>query len=325
MARRRTLLCVAVIVASSLAAHAQSLLSVTSSIGSPVVRVDPATGSAQTVLATGATAPDFGLGTFDPVRRRLFFLNGFVGAQELVTVDLTSSSVTTVPVAIPAAYLFIQYDQATGRIFSVTNAPGTPLVAIDPSTGASATLLVTGIASPDFGLRAFEPVSRRLYFLSGPPAAQNLVTIDLSTNGVSVHPIPLAGSYLFFEFDPATGRVLSLTNQPGSPLIAIDPATGSTQTLFNTGAPQPDFGLSAIDVVGHQLFFLNGPVGSQSLFTVNLTAQTASSVPAAMLASYLLFEVDPAPIPAFTSAMLGLLALTLVTVALWTARAAAGA
>ena len=302
---------------------AQSLLSVTSQAGAPVIKINPATGTAQTVISTGAPTPDFGLGTFDPLHRRLFFLDGPSGSQSLIIVDLNALTVTAKPIAMPASYLFLEYDAANDRVLSVTSAASAPIVSINPSTGATLTLLSTGASSPDFGLSAFDPIARRLYFLDGPIGAQSVVTLNLATQAASTVAIPIPANYLFFEWDSLSGRILAVTSQAGGPLLGIDPATGASQTILTTGATNANFGLSAIDTVGRRLFFLSGPAGAQSLFTVNLSSNAASSVPAAIPASYLLFEFEPlsgANIPALESVGLMVLALGLAFIGIASGR-----
>jgi Tol biopolymer transport system component len=270
--------------------YGSSLLSVTSEAGFPVVSIDPPSGVVQHLFNTNVATADFGYGTFDPSSRQLYFLSGSVGSQQLVTADLNSMTATSRSIAMAAAYLFFEWDPAGRKILALTSQPGTPLVSIDPATGAVQHLFDTNAASVSFGFSAFDPSSRQLYFLSGSVGSQQLVTADLNSMTVTSRSIAMAAAYIFFEWDPAGRKILALTSQPGTPLVSIDPLTGVIQNLFNTNTSAVSFGLSAFDPLSRQLYFLSGTAGSQQLVTADLGSMTVTSKSIAMPAFYLFFE-----------------------------------
>ena len=74
-----------------------------------MVSIDPTTGAVQNLFNTNISFPWFGFSAFDPVSRRLYFLSGGAGSQQLVIADLVSSTVTTRSIAIPASYIFFEF------------------------------------------------------------------------------------------------------------------------------------------------------------------------------------------------------------------------
>jgi hypothetical protein len=305
-------LTVFVVLGLATAASAQSLLSVMWSAGGPLVRIDPATGAVTPLMNTKADQLSFG--TFDPIHRRLFLLDGIIGTQKLVITTLNARTSTSIPVPASNAYTFFEYDPVTDRILSVMMAPGFPLVAINPNDGTVETLLLTN-AQPDFGFSAFDPVSRRLFYLNGVVGAQSIVTVDLAKRMASGWPIFRSSPYVFFEYDPVTDRVLSVVSEPGVPVVSIDPTNGHSQTLFNTGAPNANFGLNAIDVTGRRLFFLSNGVGNQVLITADLAHASASGTFVNSPIAYLLFEYESAESVAAAPA-LGTIGLIVLAAAL---------
>ncbi|HEY6138988.1 MAG TPA: hypothetical protein VI670_14600 [Thermoanaerobaculia bacterium] len=280
--------------------YAAGILSVTSQAGSPVVSIDPATGTVQPLFNTNTSALAFGISAFDPASRRLYFLSG---AQQLVIADLISSTVTTRSIAISGSYIFFEWDAANGRILAVTSQAGSPVVSIDPATGTVQSLFNTNAGSLAFGYSAFDPASRRLYFLTG---AQQLVIADLNSSTVTTRSIAISGLYIFFEWDAASGRILAVTSQAGSPVVSIAPATGTVQPLFNTNAGSLAFGYSAFDPLSRRLYFLTG---AQQLVIADLNTSTATTRSIAIASLYIFFELDA---PAASIPTLGFLWLIVV-------------
>jgi hypothetical protein len=192
---------------------AAGILSVTSQAGSPVVSIDPATGTVQPLFNTNTSALAFGISAFDPASRRLYFLSGGVGTQQLVIADLNSSTVTTRSIAISGLYIFFEWDAASGRIIAVTSQAGSPVVSIDPATGTVQPLFNTNAGSLAFGYSAFDPLSRRLYFLTG---AQQLVIADLNSSTATTRSIAIASLYIFFELDAPAASIPTLGSSGSS-------------------------------------------------------------------------------------------------------------
>lgn len=309
-ARAGTVLSILLVAFATASVHGQ-VLSVTTAPGYPVVRIDAASGAILPLFPTNVTSAHPGLNAYDNVGHQLFFLTGFIGSQQLVVANLTTGSVNLLPIADASAYVFFEYDPATGRIIALTNGPGFPLVAIDPITGVVESLLTTNVTSAHPGLSAFDPTERRLHFLTGFVGSQSLVTVDLDTSAIASVPIPRTDAYVFFEFDTANDRIVSVANGSGFPLLDIDPATGHVQTLFLTGATSAHEGLSVIDTSTQRLFFLTGSIGTQRLVTVNIPTGSVSSVSIAMSpAVFVFFEGDFAnaeSIPALSTTMVLLL------------------
>jgi len=126
-------------VAFAATTYAAGILSVTSQTGSPVVSIDPATGTVQPLFNTNASAANFGFSAFDPASRRLYFLSGSVGTQQLVIADLNSSTVTTRSIAIPAAYIFFELE---GPAVSIPTLSFTLLVVMAGAMAAVGSLML---------------------------------------------------------------------------------------------------------------------------------------------------------------------------------------
>ena len=288
----------------------QTIYSLTSGSGFPVVAIDPATGVVQPLVNTNAPDAAFGLSTLDVAGRRLFFLSGSAGSQVLFIVNLQDRTVASVPIPNPFSYVFFEFDPPSGKILSLTSGPGFPVVSIDPATGVVQPLVNTNAPDASGGFSALDVAGRRLFFLSGSAGSQVLFTVNVQTRTVSSVPIPNPFLYLFFEFDPTSGKILSVSSGPGTPVVTIDPGTGAVQPLVNTNAAGVAFETSALDVVGRRLFFLAGSVGSQVLFTVNVQTRTVTTVSIPSPVLYIFFEFDPTaaaiPIPIDRTALIAL-------------------
>jgi len=129
--------------------------------------------------------------------RQLYFVTGSAGSQQLVIADLQSHSVQTRSIAIPSSYTFFEWDPVTRRILAVTSGTGSPVVSIDPQSGAIETLFATEVAS--FGLSAIDPASRQLYYITGIAGSQQLVIADLTSHAVITRSVSIPGSYLLLE------------------------------------------------------------------------------------------------------------------------------
>jgi hypothetical protein len=273
------LLCAAIGICPVSGVAAQTLYSVSSGPGFPIVAIDPNTGSVQTLQPTGAFSGVSSISAFDPFGRRLFFLIDAAGVQTLVVVNVQTGAVATHPIPLAGgSYAFLEYDTATRTLYSVASTPGFPLVTIDPNTGAVQTLQPTGSFTGVSSISAFDPFGRRLFFLVDASGVQTLVVVNVQTGTVATHPIPLAGgSYAFLEYDPTTRTLYSVGSTPGFPLVTIDPDTGAVQIVQPTGAFSGIFSSSALDPSGRRLFFLVDAAGVQTLVVVDLATGTVTT------------------------------------------------
>jgi hypothetical protein len=281
---------------------AATIMSVTSAPGLPVVSIDSSTGAVRRILNTNLATIFFELSAFDPVTRQLYVVSG--DTQQLVVIDLNGNFVTSKSIAIPGSYIFFEWDPASRRILAATSEVGLPVVSIDPATGVIQRLLNTNVTSVAFHFSAFDPVTRRLYLLSAAPGTQKLIIVDLLLNTVSEKSITIAANYVFFEWDALGRRILAVTSAAGLPVVAIDPVTGSVQTLLNTNVESASFGFSAFDPVSHQLYFLSGDAGAQQLVVVDLPSKTVATKLIAIPDNYVFFELllgPPESIPALSA------------------------
>jgi voltage-gated potassium channel Kch len=304
----------AVVVCSSLA-HGQSVLSMLTSASTPVISIDPSSGNETTLMNTGATNVSFGTSAYDPLGRRLFFLTGVTPSQQLGVANLNSQTTVFKSLASPFGFAFFQWDALTGRVLTETGAGD--IVAVDPISGNRAALMNTGASSVSINISAFDTVGRRLFFLSGPSGAQQLVIANLGDLTTTIRSIAIPASYVWFQWNAASQRILALTTQPGVPLISIDPATAAAQTIVSTNVGAL-FGESAFDFANQRLFFVSGMQGSQQLVTINLNNNSVSSAPLVTAANHLFLEFDGpvATIPVLDLKAILALALMLVGVAL---------
>jgi hypothetical protein len=306
-------LIVATISLSSLNLWAQTLYSVTSAAGGPLVAVNPRDGSIVHRVETNVTHS--WSGTIDEVGDRLFFGSGTLGMQELMTVDLNTFAVDAVPIPSSSYYRFLEHDPRSRSVLSVLNSAGGPLVAIDPRTGSMEFLINTGAEFPWSG--SLDVVGNRLFVGAGGMGSQELFTVDLDALLVSSIPIPSASAYRFLEYYPRSGTLLAVTNAVGLPLVAIDPATGQVEHLVDTNVPNGWHG--TLDIVGDRLFFGSGSVGSQELVTVDLGSLTTRSVSISYPGLFTFLEyaspsqLDSVAIPSMTTAGLVIFILLLTT------------
>lgn len=297
---RRTATLFVVLLIGRFSAQAQTLYSVASSPGAPLLAIDPSSAKVRTVaMTTGATQAAFGPAAIDPAGRRLFFFGAPGGGSTVLpgifTVDLTSGTATSHYIQGTAGPMrFLEYDPFTRKLLFVANATGAPLASIDPETGVLTTLLASTGATGAF-LSAIDAVGRRLFFIGAVGitggSVPTLFTVDLATLAVSNRPVA-TDSLAFFRYDPVSGALIGVSNAPGVPVVSIDPNTGLVTTLVaSTGAARADFG--ALDSAGGKLYF-EGLLGlAQGLFTVDLATRTASSASIARTDGYVFLQLDP--------------------------------
>jgi len=297
--RRIAILSVLLLVAGS-SAQAQTLYSVATSPGAPLLAIDPPSANVRTVAtSTGATQAAFGPSAIDPAGRRLFFFGAPGGGSTLLpgifTVDLTSGATTSHYIQGSAGPMrSLEYDPSTRKLLYVANVSGAPLASIDPDTGIL-TVLIASTGSTGSSLSAFDPASRRLFFLGAAGitggSIPTLFTVELATLAVSSRPVA-SDSLAFFRYDPVSGALIGVSNAPGVPVVSIDPNTGLVTTLVaSTGAARADFG--ALDSAGRKLYF-EGLLGlAQGLFTIDLATRTASSASIARTDAYVFLQLDP--------------------------------
>jgi len=179
-------------------------------------------------------------------------------------------------------------------IVSVTTATDSPVVEIDPSTGITRTLFNAGFAGGvRFEVSAFDPLRRRLFYLGEIAGTPQLITLDLVAATAMVRPIPVTGTYVFFEYDLAADRILGATNAAGVPIVAIDPTNGNVQPLISTGfTGGVRFEVSSYDLARRRLFLLGDDDGVPQLINVDLARNHVTVRPIPTSGTYLFFEYD---------------------------------
>jgi hypothetical protein len=256
------------------------LFSRTTEAGTPVVIVEPLTGTIQRFALTGETSYSSVSG-LDPVGRRIFVLAAAPpSGQRIVTIDLRTGSVTSAPLStfVPDRPLELHFDRASQFVLAISNSG--IVLQIDPQTGATRSE-VGNFITYSITATAFDPVGRRLFAINGDPGP-TLQILELDTGHLTLHPIPSVRSFGFLTWDPVSRQLLSATSELGVPIVSIDPSTGSVLPLFETGSPTLPF-QSALDPVGRRLFFLSFvplPSGgsSWSLYTASLVDRSVRAV-----------------------------------------------
>jgi hypothetical protein len=176
--------------------------------------------------------------------------------------------------AFAAATAFLSASSIQGQLFSRTTELGTPVVILDPSTGAFQRVAVTGETSYS-SVSGLDPEGRRIFVLAAGTPAQRIVTINLSSGAVSSAPLTsfVPDRPLELHFDPASRTVLAVSNS--GQVLQINPETGSIQTTVG------NFTISSVtaiafDPVTRRLFAINGETG-QTLQILDLdTGQLTS-------------------------------------------------
>ncbi|PYQ66067.1 MAG: hypothetical protein DMF54_08905 [Acidobacteria bacterium] len=233
------LLCAVIGAGHASTVAAQILYSVSSGPGFPLVSIDPTTGAVQTLQPTGSFSGINSISAFDPLRRRLFFLADAAGVQTLVVVNVQTGAVATHAIPLTgASYAFLQYDPTTRTLYSVASSPGFPVVTIDPDTGVVTTLQPTGsFNGVSNNISAFDAAGRRLFFVVDAAGVPTLVVVNVQTGAVATQPIPVSGgSYVFLQYDPATGVLYSVASSRST-------RTRAPSRRFNR--PAPSAGCSA--------------------------------------------------------------------------------
>lgn len=278
---------------SPLPVHGQ-LFSRTTEPGTPVVILDPSTGSIQRVAVTGETSYGSVSG-LDPDGRRIFVLGLGPSGQRIITIDLLTGSVFSAPLAtsVPDRPLELHFDPATRTVLAISNLG--IVLQIDPETGSVRTEVGNFVIYP-VTASAFDPVARRLFAING-DTAQTLQILDLDPVQLTLHSIASVRSYGFLKWDPVAQRLLSATSESGVPIVSIDPNTGSVVPFVDTGSPVLPY-QSALDTAGRRLFFLSFvPVAtggvSWSLYTVNLADGSVAVRSLAPGTDYLFLQFVP--------------------------------
>jgi hypothetical protein len=255
--------------------------------GTQLVAMDPQSGWTRVVATLPVSGIAGGTSSFDPATDRFFFL-GSNGAQAfLVSVLAATGATSTVPLSVMG---FTEYDPTTQ---SVLAADDSTIFSVNPTSGAItpiATLPSAGFAG---GTVTYDPVGRRLFYITSTGTVASLVTVALNTGTVTRVAAPLDA--IFAEYDPQSGSVLV---PQGLTLVAIDPVTGATRTI----GPLPTTGIaggtSSYDPAGRRLFY-GGFVGSQfSLVTIAIASGTNHSVAASTDAIFTVYDPDGPAIPA---------------------------
>lgn len=299
-------------------ADAQQLLSRVAAAGQPFLVLDPQTGATTTIgPVVNPSIDNPVLAAFDAQHQRLYFVTA---AGTLAYLDLATSSIVTVPgsIGFPVA---IEYDSQTNRIIAAGFGFPISVRAIDPVTGVStpiASVSTTGIA---VGISAIDVTGRRLFLETGAGFPKELQTINLSTGVVTT--APLTAGAQFFEYDATSNRIISVIGSIPPQIIAIDPATGSYNVLFNapSSVGSPHTAASSFDPLTRRLYFLSTDPSvfpfRRLINTADLNTQSVTSTPISggAILSFLALAA-PQPAPTLAPALLVLLAIALTVVAL---------
>ncbi len=155
--------------------------------------------------------------------------------------------------------------------------------AINPTTGAATPIVSTGAASLVGTPITFDPLTGRLFFISGDPA---LYTVDVVSR-TSSH-VALANCCPMLTFDPVSRTLYGvITGTTGVDVVKIDPASGASTLVVSTGATSLVGGVIAFDPTARHLFFES----SGSLYTVDLATNNVSHVSLSACCSLLQFDV----------------------------------
>jgi hypothetical protein len=159
-------------------------------------------------------------------------------------------------------------------IVAVTGSAGSPVISIDPASGALETLAFAGAPEPRYGgSGALDGVRRRLFFVRGGVVRpRELTSFDLEHHAAQVIGYPNAGTLSELVWDGASSRLLSVVGWPIS-VIAIEPSTGRSVTLSTLDPAHGGIsvGIYAFDPKGRRLFFEIGNGDPELLAVVDLT------------------------------------------------------
>jgi hypothetical protein len=153
-----------------------------------VFSINPSTGAFTPVVPVGSVAVN--TSTFDPVGKRLFFLSP---PSTLYTVSLTSGAISTATVGNCCAVL--EFDSLAGVLYGFGVLPGETawsVFSINPSTGAFTPVVPVG--SVVVNTSTFDPVGKRLFFLSPP---STLYTVSLTSGAISTATVGNCCAILF--------------------------------------------------------------------------------------------------------------------------------
>lgn len=251
-------------------------------------------------IVTGVTAYSQNAATVDAISGRIFFKSN----NQLVIVSVRQSAVNVLTVG--QCCTLLQYDQATGALYGIdASGPNVIIRSINLATGATQGVVTTSATSVSLTQPAFDPISRRLFFIDGIQAA--LYVVDLQ-NASSTH-VALNNCCSALAYEPAVGTLFGLDSSgPQTVLVSVNPVTGNKSAVLSTGAQGVTLVPIGLDLATHRLFFETGI--QQALFTVNLSPPSASSVSVSPCCGPLFFVLDAGAIPLLTTP--ALVALVLV-------------
>jgi hypothetical protein len=252
-------------------ASAAGLFGIAPSLG-VVVGIDPATGTLNTLA--DVSAPNLALGSNlagDPTSDRLFeaelvadySVDPPVETARLLTIDTTSGSVSTAPLAHPIVGL--AFETSSGSLFAITVDSPRHVVRVDPVSGVETDL--SDFYGDTFTPTAIDPVSHTFYAISQAPTStgcwtSQLFSFNTETNTRTTGPV-LTTAVLGLAVDPSDESVFAVTGCGPSQLVRLDPGSGAETSVGSTDLGQiaPEI---AINPASHTIFVSQHMAGSVS-------------------------------------------------------------
>ena len=264
-----------------------------------VFKVNSSSGAMTPFIATSATSLAGGISTFDSLGKRLFFMSD----PDLYVVNVVTGAVSHV--SLGGSFPLLQFDSTTNTLYAIGFLAGqVEVFAVDPATGVKSPMFATGATTFLGGISTFDPIGKRLFFMSDP----DLYVVNVSNGAVS-H-VSLGGSFPLLQFDLQLRRLYGVGFSAGQvEVFSIDPSTGAMTPLVATGATTLAGGIVTFDPLTERLFFMSDP----DLYVVNLATAFVSHVSLGGAFPLLQFDAPAVPLDLFSStvamALLCILAL----------------
>jgi hypothetical protein len=156
-----------------------------------IFAINPLTGTMVPVVNTDATSLVGGISTFDAAGKRFFFMSS---GSVLYTANVATGSFSSVNLG--GAFPQLQFDQASGTLYGADFSAGhISIFVINPQTGTMSPVAATGAVSIAGGISAFDPATKRFFFISN----GHLYTVNVVTGQVSS--VSLGGANPLLQFD----------------------------------------------------------------------------------------------------------------------------